>query len=842
MVRIRQKKFNTELTSEGLFDESEFQVDVPKQQKAKTRSSSKPSKPRSTPLEDLRMQGCTGCDLQYNCIHPKMDPHGDGDLRVMIYGEAPGAEEDKQGIQFVGDSGVSLSDMLNELGLSLFRDFRVSNILQCRPPENKFPGVRYVARCSGRVKQQIEEFKPELIITVGKEATIAILDPPGSKKSKTPGIFTLRGRVFPSREHNCWVAPIIHPAYLLHKQGSTSQYKEAIIQDIANAIEYLGRDVNESINLINDKDGFERCATFKRALEVLEEAKQWPLVSLDYETNCLSPFDAGAKILCVGLAQDKHLGYNIPIDDGTWSNLNERNQIVEAIRGLLMDPKSTKIVHNLNFELLWSRRVLGCNIAGDIHDTIIGTHIVDETTGICSLAFQSFNLTGTRYKQMIDRGQIDESDPEVLAQYNCLDARYPVALREQQLEQMTGDLPKAFNFFMEGVKTLADIQMNGVKVDLDALANIKTDIEEYKNTLIERLEKNVYLLGEQPINFSSTQQVKVLLGKLGISLTGGSTKKEVLESIRTEDTKVKEVITDILKYRQVVKMQGTYVDGFKDLVKPDGYLYPTYSLYIPRTYRSSCMDPNLQNLPKRDAEFKSFRKVIIPRFDSLLEMDLSGAEVRVIAIVSRDPVLIKSINDPNSDFHKEWAAKIFKVPFAEVTKEQRNAAKGDFVFPEFYGSWYKEVAEDLNISERHAKKIEGEFWNMLKGVKKWQNKIIHECEKGCGYVETPLGFRRRMPMSKNKILNSPIQGTSFHLLLDGLIKINREIKARGLRSLPIVQVHDSVLFDVVDSEVEEIIKLGESIWGQKQFDWQCVPMACTWEIGPSWSEMEEIKI
>ena len=214
----------------------------------------------------------------------------------------------------------------------------------------------------------------------------------------------------------------------------------------------------------------------------------------------------------------------------------------------------------------------------------------------------------------------------------------------------------------------------------------------------------------------------------------------------------------------------------------------------------------------------------------ILEVDYSGLEVRVIAMASKCPELSRQVIT-GVDLHRRWAAEIYQKAENLIDKQMRYEGKNQFVFPCFYGSLKESIARSFpTISKDHIFSVFDKFWIEFAGVKSWQNETI-EIYKNYGYVEGLTGFRRPGPLTVNQLFNTPIQGTAFHLLLDGLYSIDKEMAARKMKSTARIEVHDSITFFAYIDEVEEIVSLVTKILCSKRFDWQGdIPLDVEWEI------------
>ncbi len=572
-------------------------------------------------------------------------------------------------------------------------------------------------------------------------------------------------------------------------------------------------------------------------------------VAFDYETNGLNPFlQDDPKVLTVAFSNDINMGYCFSFDHtNNWNEL-ERDYIFEEW-GKFLSSNVPKIIHNWQFEELYSRYIFKTEINNVIHDTMICAHILDETPGTKQLKWQVYKRWGHPYDEGLNVKNLQEEEFEKVAEYNCFDARYTLRLYQDQLKDMDKANKNAYSIFHPVIGVFADMMWKGVKVDEDTFNNY----DKYLIKLVAETKEHInnsngakaYLEKyKEKVNPASTQQLQRIFYTIYDAEVHKRTAKgnisvdvETITALSSSSIKdVAKLATLIGKLRKLTKLKSTYVDGFRKNIDKNFIIHPSFALHKVRTYRSSSENPNFQNIPKRDPEGKKVRKFLVPKNDVFLACDFSGAEVRMMANYSKDKNLIKYLLE-DYDMHKDFAAKLYKIPIDKVTKQQRNDAKGSFVFPEFYGSYYRTIANNLNLPEKHVQEVEALLWETFPGVKKWKEEQIEFYNRN-GYVETLLGFRRYAPLSINKIINTPIQATAFHCLLVGVHYAFKEVK--HLKSHIVAQVHDDVTIDTVESEIEEVIDIVERCLTKVHWDWQVVKMALGWEIGETLLDMQEI--
>lgn len=465
----------------------------------------------------------------------------------------------------------------------------------------------------------------------------------------------------------------------------------------------------------------------------------------------------------------------------------------------------------------------------------------------------------------------------------------------------------AVKLFHEGTLALAQVERNGMRIDTDYLAKTSAKIRKEIYDLKEELrgDKTAAELRKKyggKANPMSPEQIGWLafdhLGykPLGTTKTGKyKADKEAFEFVDHPFVR---------KYQHIKKLEkihGTYLSGLQREVV-DGYVHPVFNLNLSLFFRSSCDSPNLQNQPARDQLAASYvRKSFIPRKGRrIIEIDFKGAEVGTSACVTRCPVLIAYVTDPTSDMHRDTASQIFSLPIEWMIQNKdwakktiRDWTKNRFVFPEFYGSVYFQCAPDLwkgvmasesrarfpggdkdetireylarkgvtqlgdcsetqspakGTFEHQVQRVEQDFWGRrFRAYTAWKQRFWNEYRENGEFISV-TGFRVAGEMRRNQVLNAPIQGPAFHCLLWALIRVQKWLNKRRMKTKVICQIHDSILADVVpEEEAEFLAKLKEIITVDlpRFWDWIIVPLSVeaeASEIDGNWYEKKGIEI
>lgn len=402
---------------------------------------------------------------------------------------------------------------------------------------------------------------------------------------------------------------------------------------------------------------------------------------------------------------------------------------------------------------------------------------------------------------------------EVFAKWACYQAYVAAAalepvlakLREMEMEHLFRDIE------MPLVYTLRDMERAGISVEAEAL---KTYGDQLAGRIRE-LETAIYEQAGETFNINSPKQLGVILfekmqlpgGKK--TKTGYSTAADVLEKLAPEHP----IVASILEYRTLAKLKSTYADGLAGFIGPDGRIHSTFNQTITATGRISSTEPNLQNIPVRMELGRLIRKVFVPKPGCVfVDADYSQIELRVLAHLSRDERLIQAYRDAE-DIHRITASQVFHIPFDEVTPLQRRNAKA-VNFGIVYGISSFGLSQDLSISRKEASEYIEKYFETYPGIKSFLDGLVENAKKN-GYVTTLYGRRRPMPELKSSnfmqrsfgervAMNAPIQGTAANIIKIAMIHVSERLKKEQLKSRLILQVHDELLIEAEESELEQV--------------------------------------
>jgi len=394
----------------------------------------------------------------------------------------------------------------------------------------------------------------------------------------------------------------------------------------------------------------------------------------------------------------------------------------------------------------------------------------------------------------------------------CINKLYNVTMKK--LEEINAK--ELFeNIDMPTVEVLSSMQWNGMRVDEKELDRYGIEIKEK----LDLLTSEIYELAGEEFNINSPKQLgEILFDKLKLPVvkknkSGYSTDVDVLEKLRVEHP----IIEKLLEYRQVMKLNSTYVEGLKPYInQKTKRIHSFFHQTITATGRISSTEPNLQNIPTRMELGKRLRKIFIPEVGKIyIDADYSQIELRVLAHISKDEHMIEAFNK-DEDIHKQAASKVLNIPIEEVTKEQRSDAKA-VNFGIVYGISDFGLAGQLNISRKKAKEYIDQYLNEYKGIKAFMENITEEAKEK-GYVETLYKRRRYIPeLTSNNFMvrqfgaraamNTPIQGTAADIMKIAMISVYQKLKENNLKSKIVLQVHDEMMIEALIEEKEQVKKI-----------------------------------
>ncbi|MBI2887109.1 MAG: DNA polymerase I [Chloroflexi bacterium] len=589
-------------------------------------------------------------------------------------------------------------------------------------------------------------------------------------------------------------------------------------------------------------------AGLERLARRLAEA---PQVVVDVETTSIRPMEAA--LVGIALCPAAGEAYYVPVGHLEGPNL-PLELVRERLAPALADPAKPKAAHNGNYDLIVLEEH-GFRIAPLASDTMIAAFLLGEKAlGLKNLAFSKLGIEMTQITELIGTGArqltMDRVAVAQAAPYACADADMTARLQGllEGALQREGLWELYAQVEMPLVPVLVQMERWGVALDTAVLAQMSRDLGERMG----ELETEIYQSVGHHFNINSTQQLgQVLFEELRLphgrrTKSGYSTDQGVLESLRGAHP----VVEAVLEYRQLTKLKSTYVDALPALVNPrTGRVHTSFNQAGAATGRVSSNDPNLQNIPIRTELGRRVRTAFVPAPGSLLmSADYSQVELRVLAHLSRDPGLIEAfLND--EDIHTATASVVFGVPPEEVNKDHRRVAKV-VNFGIVYGLSGFGLSQAIpGMARAEADAFIDTYFARYPGIRTYISDTLREGVER-GYVHTLLGRRRNVPelvhpnaqvrsAAERMAINMPVQGTAADIIKVAMINLHKALPERGLRSKMILQVHDELLFEVPQEELEEMQRLVPEIMSAALE--LVVPVKVEVKVGATWGELEEVE-
>ena len=509
------------------------------------------------------------------------------------------------------------------------------------------------------------------------------------------------------------------------------------------------------------------------------------------------------------------------------------------------------MAHNYKFDWLILHRA-GIQIKGKPFDTMIAAYLIDATQKIKmdELSKKYLNYEPVPIEALIGKGkrQISMADltPEEVYLYACEDADITLRLYEIFSEQLTkdelDDVAKTVEFPL--MEVLAEIEYQGVKLDVGMLGGFSEDLA----TDLKELEKQIYEKAGEEFNINSPQQLgTILFDKLGLP-AGKKTKTgqySTNESVLTKLAVKYEMPDLILEYRQLAKLKSTYVDALPSIVdETTGRIHTDFNQSVAATGRLSSSNPNLQNIPIRTKRGREIRKAFIADEGfKMMSADYSQVELRVIAHIAKDEAMIEAFKN-GEDIHSRTAKEIFHLDsLDDVTADHRRKAKEvNFGIP--YGLSAYGLAQNLGIENSEGKEMIDEYFERFPNILNYINDT-KQFAKEHGYVKTLIGRRRYVPdinsgnwnvrgFAERVAINMPIQGTAADVIKLAMINIHNWLKDNNKKSRMLLQVHDELIFEIHESELDEVPKKIEELM-ESAFEMD-VPLKVEAGIGENWLE------
>ncbi len=567
----------------------------------------------------------------------------------------------------------------------------------------------------------------------------------------------------------------------------------------------------------------------------------------DTETTGLDPNTA--ELVGMSFCFKPHEAYYIPISE----TYNEAVKTVAIFKEIFENEAIAKTGQNIKFDismLQW----YDVQVKGRLFDTMIAHYLLepDQRHNMDYLSEKYLNYKPVAIEELIGKKgskqlSMRTVETDIIKEYAAEDADITWQLRHvlEPLLKESGAMKLFEETEMPLVPVLASMETEGVKLDIPVLKDYGDLLEKE----VRDLEKEIWELAGEEFNISSPKQLgEILFDKLRISDKPKKTKTGQYST--GEDILVKlsfrhPIVEKILEYRSLTKLKSTYVDALPQLVNQrDGRIHTSYNQAVAATGRLSSNNPNLQNIPIRTERGREIRKAFIPRNNdyTLLAADYSQIELRIIAHLSKDYNMMEAFQK-SMDIHTATASRVYGLPPHEISKEMRRRAK-TVNFGIIYGISAFGLSERLGISRREAAEIIQSYFEKYPGIDAYMKSTVESAKK-TGYVETILGRRRYISdinsanavvrgYAERNAINAPIQGSSADMIKVAMINIFKEFQKRKLRSRMILQVHDELVFDVHNEEIDTVkILVEDKMKHAMELD---IPIEVDMNTGSNWLE------
>lgn len=511
------------------------------------------------------------------------------------------------------------------------------------------------------------------------------------------------------------------------------------------------------------------------------------------------------------------LGYGIYNDEQAYFISYENALKDESFLAYLKDENKKKYGYDIKSAVIGSRWN-GIEINGYTFDLSLASYVLEpaikeELKYVCT----HFDYEGVQYDEEVFGKGAKKHIPEddILASHIVSKAKTIYELKDVVTKELKDKNQYELyeNIELPVTRILGEMEFAGTEIDLDVLKEMDTAFDE----TIEKLANDIYRISGTTFNISSPKQLgQVLFEDLGLkggkkTKTGYSTSQDVLEKIIDAHP----VVPLVLEYRMLTKLSSTYLKGLQEQVFPDNKIHTIYKQTLTHTGRLSSVDPNLQNIPVRSEEGKLIRKAFVSHNGYLVSFDYSQIELRILAHMAHVTNLIDAFNQ-GKDIHRHTAALVFGVKDEEVTPQMRSQAKA-VNFGIIYGMSEFRLSKDIGMSISEARDFINKYFETYPEVKTYMDEVVETCKKQ-GYVSTLLNRKRYIPTINDKnfmvrqqaqryAMNTPIQGTGADILKLAMIEVDKALKEKNLKSQMILQVHDELIFDVFEDELEEVMSL-----------------------------------
>jgi DNA polymerase-1 len=636
------------------------------------------------------------------------------------------------------------------------------------------------------------------------------------------------------------VVPIVNT----QDTGQLSLFESSTTENVPKPVEQIYKtcaDVEHHYSILTDDEQIDA---------LIERIESFDEFCFDTETTGLDPFDC--RLVGMSFAVEPFEAWYIPV---SINNLEKMQATLNKFKPLFENENIAKVGQNLKFDIEVLKNH-GVDVRGELFDSMVmhyllnpdAQHNMDYLSKVY-LDYVPVSIETLIGKRGANQRTMDVVPLEQIGEYAAEDADVSLQLRTTIFGLLSKDKLVKLYTDVEAplIGVLADMEATGVRLDINSLSELKTIYTKE----LDSLEIEIRNLADEPtLNISSPKQLGIVLFEK-LNIAGANAKKTKTKQYSTDEETLLSlrdrhpIIDRILEHRSLKRLLSAYIESLPSLInRHTGRIHTSFNQTVTATGRLSSNNPNLQNIPIRDAKGREIRKAFIPSDEDhvLLSADYSQIELRLMAHLSQDKGMIDAFKR-NEDIHAATAAKIYHIDLSQVSKEQRSKAK-TANFGIIYGISSFGLAQRLNIARAEAKLLIDGYFDSYPGVKDYIKTTI-EAARVTEYVKTLFGRRRYLHninssntlvrgMAERNAINAPIQGTAADIIKVAMININRIFRARRLRTAMILQVHDELVFDVFCPELDEVRAI--VIYEMQNAIQLSVPLTVECGIGDNWLE------
>ena len=735
------------------------------------------------------------CILNQGCRHPRMDMEGDPKTATILFvGEAPGQDEDKLGIPFVGEAGKLLR---STLATHKITNFCITNSVRCRPPKNRDPSAKELQSCKQYLLDDIASMPHlDLIVPLGRIALQTLL--------KSKSISQMSGKTIIGADGRTYL-PVYHPAYILYNRNELKVFEEHIGR--------IPQAMTGSLIDYSDMGKYDVITTLEAWDALVDSIIDKGYCVYDIETTDKTPFRDDIRVRCIGFSVAPRTASVLPLDAAIWTD-SQWDKIYKDLSMILMSNRIGKVGHNVKFDNLFMEQLLGIPVHNTIWDTKHSQFLLNENESneLKDMSWKYSKLGGYE-KLLLAEPQVAEK--ERLYPYCATDCDLTHRIYLLHNKELSKELHYLMtNLMLPAMDALVKLELKGIRIDETKLNDCEIAVDKMINTLDIDIHKEKSIQDFESANGlfnpNSYLQVGEVLfkyeGLKSISLTKKtkrpSTSSEVLEQLATQSNLCR-LLSELSLY---TSMKSKMIKGLREYAYK-GRIHTIYLQARTVTGRTASKTPNMQNVTKGEKDMVGIRDVFIadPGY-ILVEFDFNQHELRCMAEEAGDGILAKAVI--GGDVHASTAQSIFDIPNnSTVSVDQRRAAKC-LNFGLIYGITEHGIVNQLKCSELTAKMYIDRFFQTYTKTKQWMDATAAFAREN-GYVKSRTGRIRHFPIwnelddkSVREGINMPVQSLASDILLYGMIAVSRLLAKK--KSYICLEIHDSIVCNIHKDEMDLI--------------------------------------